>query len=100
MLLIVTPYPSVMALSPQQHWRIAEAYESAAADYAVPPQHRKAFARRAELFRMLARLGAKQTFLGMPPEKQPAIESPNASDPGGLKILSKARHVFAWQQRR
>ena len=89
-----------MALNHQQHWRVVEAYESAASDYAVPPQHRKAFARRAELFRMLARLGAQQTLLGMPPEKQPAVESPNASDPSGLKTLSDARHVFAWQQRR
>ena len=88
-----------MELTPEQHWRVAAAYESAASDYAVPPQHRKAFARRAEVFRMLARLGAKQTILGISPD-QPASESPMAVDTSGLKILSNARHLFAWQQRR
>ena len=86
-----------MAFTPEQYRQIAAAYEKAAADYMVPPQHRKAFARKAEWFRMLARLGAKQSLPEMPPQKQPAAHIP---DTRGLQTLSNARHLFAWQQSR
>lgn len=49
-----------MVLKPEQYLQIAAAYEKAATDYTVPPQHRKAFARKAEMFRMQAQLGAKK----------------------------------------
>jgi hypothetical protein len=83
-----------MALTPEQNLQIAAAYEKAATDYTVPPQHRKAFARKAEWFRMLARLGAKQDLLSVPPKEQRASDTPYT----GLQMLSKARHLFAWQQ--
>jgi hypothetical protein len=89
-----------MVLTPEQHWQIAAAYEKAASDYTVPPQHRKAFMRKAEWFHMLARLGAKQKLLAVPPNEQPASDSAEAPDTGGLQMFSKARHLFAWQQRR
>ena len=49
-----------MALTPEQHSELANAYESAASDRLVPPEQRAAFARKAELFRLLAKLAAKQ----------------------------------------
>ena len=82
-----------MALTPEQHLQIAAAYEKAATDYAVPPQHRKAFARKAEWFRMLARVGAKQKLFGMSPQERPVTHDT------GLQMLSKAHYLFAWGQR-
>ncbi len=49
-----------MALTPEQHAEIASAYESAAADSFISAEQRAAFARKAELFRLLAKLAAKQ----------------------------------------
>jgi len=49
-----------MALTPEQHSELANAYESAASDCLIPPEQRAAFARKAELFRLLAKLAAKQ----------------------------------------
>lgn len=48
-----------MALTAEQHSQIATVYEKAAADRMVPPQQRAAFARKAEWFRMLARIAEK-----------------------------------------
>jgi hypothetical protein len=48
-----------MALTPEQHSEIASAYESAANDSSVPVVQRVAFARKAESFRLLAKLAAK-----------------------------------------
>jgi hypothetical protein len=97
--LIVTRHFGLMALTPEQHAQIAAVYDKCAADHMVPPQHRSAFARKAEMFRMLARLGAK-------PKSAPTPRTPQkASDPvnetlGNPGMLSAARHLFAWQQRR
>jgi len=49
-----------MALAPEQHAEIASAYESAAADSFISAEQRAAFARKAALFRLLAKLAAKQ----------------------------------------
>ena len=91
-----------MALTPEQHAQIAAVYDKCAADHMVPPQHRAAFARKAEMFRMLARLGAKPKSTPTPrtPQKasDPAIEgTATLGNPG---MVSAARHLFAWQQRR
>ena len=51
-----------MTLTPEQNLQIAAAYAKAAADYTVPRQHRKAFERKAEWFRMLAQIGIKGKF--------------------------------------
>src|SRR6185437_4114496 len=48
-----------MALTPEQHAEIASAYESAAGDSFISAEQRAAFARKAELFRLLAKLAAK-----------------------------------------
>ena len=57
--LIATRHSGVMALTPEPHAQIAAVYDKCAADRMVPPAQRAAFARKAEMFRMLARLGAK-----------------------------------------
>jgi hypothetical protein len=88
-----------MVLTPEQHRQIAASYENAASDYMVPTQHRKAFARKAELYRMLARIGDKQELLATPPKKQPVSE-PHTQNTVAPTMLSQARHLFAWQQRR
>ena len=94
----------VMVLTPEQHSTIAMAYEKAAADKMVPPPQRAAFARKADWFHMLARLGAKQKSVAARASKRPqkashpASESPNTLSNSGM--VSAARHLFAWQQRR
>jgi hypothetical protein len=96
--LIVALHHGVMALTPEQHSQIAAVYDKAAADYMVPAPQRAAFARKAEMFRLLARLGAKPK--SAPPQRAsaPANESADTlSNPG---MISAARHLFAWQQRR
>ena len=49
-----------MVLTAEQHSKIAHVYEQAAADMRTPPQHRAAFARKANWMRMLARIKAKK----------------------------------------
>jgi hypothetical protein len=92
-LLRIEGHSGSMVLHPEQHLQIAETYEKAAADYMVPPQHRKAFARKAELFRMLARLGAKRA----PVKVAPAL--PSTAGITSTPMASFA-HLFAWQRRR
>jgi len=58
-----------MVLTPEQHSQIATAYESAAADEMVPPPHRAAFARKADWFRLLARVAEKKA--GASKEERP-----------------------------
>ena len=50
--------------TPAQHLQIAAVYDKCAADRMVPPPQRTAFARKADWFRMLARLGEKLKFTG------------------------------------
>jgi hypothetical protein len=46
-----------MSLKAEQYSQIAAAYDKAAADGSLPPQTRAAFARKADWFRVLARVG-------------------------------------------
>ena len=55
----------------EQHSQIAAVYDKCAADYMVPAPQRAAFARKAETFRILARLGAKPRLA--PPKKLPPL---------------------------
>ena len=86
-----------MTLTPDHHLQIAAVYDKCAADHMVPQQHRAAFARKAEWFRMLARLGAKPK--SATPQKASA-SAKSAETQGNPGMLSAARHLFAWQQRR
>jgi hypothetical protein len=49
-----------MALTVEQYSEIASAYASAAGDGLIQPEQREAFAKKAESFRLLAKLAAKQ----------------------------------------
>lgn len=48
-----------MALTAEQHVRLASAYDKAAGDCLVPLEQQTAFARKANWFRILARLAEK-----------------------------------------
>jgi hypothetical protein len=54
------PLSSRMPLSPQQHSHIAAAYDKAAFDIGFPARTRAAFAKKADWFRLLARVGEKK----------------------------------------
>ena len=86
-----------MTLTPEQHLQIAAVYDKCAADHMVPPPQRAAFARKADWFRLLARLGAKPKLV-TPPKARASADS--ADTPGNPGMVSAARHLFAWQQRR
>jgi hypothetical protein len=49
-----------MSLRPEQHSHIAAAYDKAAFDITLPAHTRAAFARKADWFRLLARVGEKR----------------------------------------
>ena len=48
-----------MSLRPEQHSHIAAAYDSAAFEISFPAHTRAAFAKKADWFRLLARIGEK-----------------------------------------
>ena len=50
---------TTMSLRPEQHSHIAAAYDKAAFDISLPAQTRAAFARKADWFRLRARVGKK-----------------------------------------
>jgi len=53
-------HPARMALRPEQQFHIAAAYDKAAFDTSLPVHTRAAFARKADWFRLLARVGEKK----------------------------------------
>jgi hypothetical protein len=58
-------------LRPEQHFHIAAAYDSAAFDISFAAHTRAAFARKADWFRLLARVGEKREQAGLPETKSP-----------------------------
>jgi hypothetical protein len=70
-----------MALTAEQHSQIATGYDKAAADQMVPAPQRAAFARKAEWFRMLARLGAKKEAAAASKKERPHEARPEAVRP-------------------
>jgi hypothetical protein len=65
-----------MALTSEQHAEIAASYAKAASDLFISPQQRDVFARKAEFFRLMAKLAAKKSASAQaadpPAPKQPA----------------------------
>jgi aminoglycoside/choline kinase family phosphotransferase len=53
-------HPARMSLSPEQHSHVAAAYDKAAFDISLPAQTRAAFAKKADWFRLLARIDEKR----------------------------------------
>jgi len=68
-------HPARMSLTPEQHSHIAAAYDKAAFDVSLPAQTRAAFAKKADWFRLLARVGEKREQAGRPKQKAHEIES-------------------------
>ena len=58
----------LMRLTAEQHCRIAAVYENAAADMRVPPPHRTAFMRKANSFRVRARIRSIEEDKDQPEE--------------------------------
>jgi hypothetical protein len=58
-------HPPRMSLTPEQRSLIAKAYDKAAFDINLPAQTRAAFAKKADWFRLLARIGEKRKRAGM-----------------------------------
>jgi hypothetical protein len=54
-----------ISLRAEQHYVIAAAYEKAAADISLPGHTRAAFARKADWFRLLARVGEKKELAAL-----------------------------------
>lgn len=82
-----------MVLTAEQHLQIATVYEKAAADVRVPPQHRAAFARKANWFRMLARIRAKKeaTAAAAKEERLQEARPDAASEEQGPSTVPKAK---------
>jgi len=78
-----------MALTAEQHSQIATVYDKAAADQMVPAPQRAAFARKAEWFRMLARIGAKKEAAGASKKERPHEARPEAVQPLGETVPMK-----------
>ena len=75
-------HTAAMALTAEQHSEIATAYEQYAADRFVPPEHRAEFARKANWFRLAARLAAKhQSRTKCPPPQEKSLERPWLRNP-------------------
>src|SRR5215813_8590646 len=62
-------HPTRMSLSAEQHSLIAAAYDSAAYDVSLPAHARAAFARKADWFRLLARVGEKKEQAALAKQK-------------------------------
>jgi hypothetical protein len=92
-----------MVFTPEQYRCIAETYDSAAADYTMPPAQRTAYAHKAQWYRMLARLGDKPKW-ATPATNIEELMFHQASEKkldSSPSFLSRAaRILFAWQKRR
>jgi hypothetical protein len=77
-----------MALTVEQHSQIATAYDKAAADQMVPSPQRAAFARKAEWFRLLARVAARKKAKAAPKKEQP--ELPEDLRPLAENVMKRA----------
>jgi hypothetical protein len=75
-----------MALTAEQHEEIAASYADAATDLFVSPRQREAFARKAEFFRLMAKLAAKKNASSQvvePPKGETRQKDPSNTGPSG-----------------
>ena len=63
----------MMALTAEQHSKLALAYEKAAADWMVPAEQRAAFSRKAHWFRIQARIAEKNEQTAQDKGASPAM---------------------------
>jgi len=93
-----------MVLTAEQHLKIATVYEKAAGDWLrVPPQQRAAFARKAKLFRMRARIMARKDAAAAlkemrPPEARPETASKRQNRPHCEACAPKTKYPTLAEQ--
>jgi hypothetical protein len=63
------PARTRMSLSPDQHSRIAATFDTAAFDASLPAHTRAAFAKKADWFRLLARVGGMKERTALAKQK-------------------------------
>jgi hypothetical protein len=86
-----------MALKAEQHEEIAASYAKAASDLFISPKQREVFARKAEFFRLMAKLAAKKNassqIVASAPKQEPVPRQPSAaaSDASLSKVLKSFR---------
>ena len=68
-------HPARMPLTAEQHSLIAATYDTTAFDVSLSAHTRAAFAKKADWFRLLARVGEKREQPGLPKQKAHEIES-------------------------
>src|SRR6185503_1633 len=81
-----------MALTSEQHAEIAASYAKAASDLFISPEQRDVFARKAEFFRLMAKLAAKKSASAQTADP-PAPKQPPETIPSG-DALPKAVEEF------
>src|SRR5262245_33916822 len=64
-----TAHPARMSLSAEQHSLIGAAYDNAAFDVSLPAHTRAAFAKKADWFRLLARVSEKKERAALAKQK-------------------------------
>ena len=85
-----------MALTSEQHAEIAASYADAATDLFVSPKQREVFARKAEFFRLMAKLAAKKNAASQAAasaKQETASKEPPNTGPSG-DALPKAIESF------
>jgi hypothetical protein len=73
-----------MSLRPEQHSHIAAAYDKAAFDISLPAHTRAAFARKADWFRLLARVGEKREQAALMAREANSIAESALQNPFGF----------------
>ena len=87
-----------MVLTPEQHLRIATVYETAAGDrLGVTRPQRAAFARKANWFRMLARIKSKKDAgkAALEKQSQEVPPEPPSMENGGWSLPKAQRQTIA-----
>jgi hypothetical protein len=87
-----------MALTSEQHAEIAASYAEAATDLFISPKQREVFARKAEFFRLMAKLAAKKNAAspaGSPEHETTSKESPNTAVPKAIESFLKRNKTGA-----
>jgi hypothetical protein len=100
--LIRKAHHGAMVFTPEQYRQIAESCDAAATDHTLAPAKRHAYARRAEWYRTLARLGDKPKWARPGfniPELLPRPDQKKV-DPLPSFLSAALRSLLPWQKQR
>lgn len=90
-----------MALTSEQHAEIAASYAEAATDLFISPKQREVFARKAEFFRLMAKLAAKKNAAsqaaGSPEQETTSKESPNTGPSTPAHMMALMHLALRWR---